>query len=230
MPILLLLFQQKGTTMGKHSSYPSYTGGVVSINGQKIASAKKKNGAIQSSYNMNPSEKAIFDFAQQNILNSLPNVNVFSQDTVNAINSQLDAYRNSGINEINNVYLPMINSLKNDIASRFGNLNNSVFMNNLNSIESQRANAISNLANNLLTQRSNLYDEELQRRYGYLSFLSNLQNQINNTALSYLQLAQSGSNAGNSYNQQAYNNSSGGFFSDPFKTVSSLASYASLFI
>ena len=191
--------------MGKHSSYPSYTGGVVSVNGQQIASAKKKGNAIQSSYNMNPNEKNIFDFAQQNILNSLPNLNVFSDATVNSINSQLDAYRNQGIKEINNTYLPMIKNLKNDIAGRFGNLNNSAFMNNLNSIENNRSDAISNLANNLLMQKNNLYDNELQRRYSYLNFLNNLQNQINNTALSYLHLAQSGSNAGNSYNQQAYN-------------------------
>ena len=218
--------------MGKKSSvsYPSYTGGTVYVNGKKIASATKKGDSINSKYSMNKNEKGIYDFAQNSLLQSLPNVNVFSNDTVNSINSQIDAYRNQGISEINNTYLPMINSLKNDIASRFGNLNNSVFMNNLNSIEAQRANAISTLAQNLLMQKNSLYDSELQRRYSYLNFLNNLQNQINNNALSYLTLAQSGSNAGNSYNQNAYNNSSGNLFGDPLSALTGAAQLATFFI
>ena len=193
--------------MGKNSKvkYPSYTGGTVSINGEVRATAKKKGKKIVSDYNMPETEKGIYDYAQNSLLSSLPEINVFSPETRNDINSQLEAYQNSGIQSINDIYNPMITNLKNDISSRFGNLNNSMFFDNLNTVEKSRANAISDLAQNIQAQRSSLYNNELAYRYNYLNFMNNMQNQINNSTLAYLGLAQNNANAGNAYNQNAYN-------------------------
>ena len=150
-------------------------------------------------------KKNIYDYAQNSFLTSLPQINVFSNDTRKDINSQLEAYKNRGVQTINDIYDPIMDDLKNDVASRFGNLNNSIFMDNLNDIEENRAAAISDLAQDIEAQRSSLYNNELTQRYNYLNFLNDIQNQINNNALNYMGLSQSNSASGNSYNQNAYN-------------------------
>ena len=154
---------------------------------------------------MPETEKNIYDYAQNSFLTSLPQINVFSNDTRKDINSQLEAYKNRGVQTINDIYDPIMDDLKNDVASRFGNLNNSIFMDNLNDIEENRAAAISDLAQDIEAQRSSLYNNELTQRYNYLNFLNDIQNQINNNALNYMGLSQSNSASGNSYNQNAYN-------------------------
>lgn len=153
---------------------------------------------------MTDAEKGIYDYAQNSLLTSLPQINVFSADTQNSINSQLEAYKNRGIQTINDLYTPIMDNLKTDIASRFGNLNNSVFFDNLNSVEKNRATAISDLAQDLEAQRSTLYNNELSNRYNYLNFMNSLQNQINSNIMNYLGVAQNNSSSGNSYNQAAY--------------------------
>lgn len=190
--------------MGKKSK-PSYSTGTVSVNGNTIASNAKKGNNVISNYDMSEVEKNIYDMAQQEVLASLPKINTFSQATQNDINSQIEAYKNKGIQTINNTYNPLLDNLKTDIASRFGNLNNSVFFDNLNSIEKNRANAISDLAQDVESQKSDLYSNELNNRYNYLNFMNDLQNQITNNILNYLGVAQENSSSGTSYNQNVAN-------------------------
>ena len=191
--------------MGKSSKYPSYSEGSVNINGAPVAKVSKKGNSISSDYYMNDTEKGIYDYSQESLLTALPQINVFDKATQNDINSQVDAYKNKALQELQNTYNPMINNLKNDIASRFGNFNNSAFMDNLNTIESNRAMAMSDLVQDVEAKRNELYDNELANRYNYLSFLNDLRNQINNNILNYLNAAQNNSSSGNNYNQKAYN-------------------------
>ena len=84
-------------------------------------------------------------------------------------------------------------------------LNNSVFFDNLNSIEKNRANAISDLAQDIEAQRSDLFNNELSKRYNYLNFMNDLQNQITDNILNYLGVAQENSSSGTAYNQNLAN-------------------------
>ena len=144
--------------------------------------------------------------------------------------SQVDAYTNKGLDIINDTYTPMINDLKNDIASRFGNFDNSVFMDNLNSIESSRADAMNSLAQDVMTQQSNLINDELSRRYNYLNLLSGTQNQMINNILSYLGAAMQNSSAGNSYNQASYNATNGGSGGSSFDFTNLLSTLGQAFL
>lgn len=198
--------------MGKKTKYPAFSNGSVSINGNTVASTEKDGNNVNTNYNMSDDEKQIYDYVQDSFLESLKNVNVFDQQTKDDIDAQVDAYKNKGLDLINDTYTPMINDLKNDIASRFGNFDNSVFMDNLNSIESNRADAMNSLTQDVLAQRNNLINDELTRRYNYLNLLSGTQDQIMNNILSYLSAAMQNSSAGNSYNNASYNamNNGGG--------------------
>lgn len=209
--------------MGK-SSKPSYTNGVVSINGNTVASQYKDGDTVYSNYNMSDAEKQIYDYAQNSFLENLPKINVFSEDTQKDMQNQLNAYTQKGLQTINDLYTPMLNDMKNDIASRFGNFDNSIFMNDLKEIESSRADAMNSLTQDILAKQDDIINEELNRRYNYLDLLNNVQNQTVGNVLSYLQQAASNSNSGNAYNNNQSSYNSGNSLGDYAKLAASIAS------
>ncbi len=206
--------------MGKSSKYPSYSSGTINVNGSTKSTTYKNKNNVITDYNMSDDEKRAYEYAQKSFADSLSKVNVFDEDTKKNLQSQLDAYTLNGQKIINNMYEPMLDDLKNDIASRFGNFDNSVFMDNLNSIEANRAESLNNLAQDVLAKRDELIGNELAQRYTYLGFLQDVQNMMNSNILNYASSSRSNSSSGNSYNAQAYSaNSSSG---------STLGNYANL--
>lgn len=191
--------------MGKKSKYPAYSSGSMNINGVTKAGTLKIGNDISSNYNMSADEKRAYEYAQKSLADSLPTVNIFDEDTKKNLQSQLDAYTLNGQKLVNEMYSPILNNLKTDVAARFGNLDNSVFMDNLNSIESKRAESINNLAQDVMSKRDELINNELSQRYTYLNFLQDLQNQMNTNMLNFMSGSQQNSSSGNSYNAQAYN-------------------------
>ena len=198
--------------MGKSSNYtPSYSGGTVNINGQTKAKTYKSGGSIVSDYNMSDVEKQIYDYAQNSFADSLSKVNVFDENTKKDMQRQLDAYTRNGQKIINNLYTPMLNDLKTDIASRFGNYDNSVFLDKLNSIESSRADSMNSLAQDILAKSDELKQNELTNRYKYLGFLQDVQNNIDTNILKYIGASNQNSSSGNSYNSSNKSNASDGW-------------------
>ncbi len=202
--------------MGKSSKYPSYSGGTISINGENKASTTQNGNTINSNYNMSDDERRAYEYAQKSFADSLSKINIFDDDTKKNLQSQLDAYTLNGQKIINDIYTPMLEDMKTDVASRFGNFDNSVFMDNLNEIETKRAESVNNLAQDVLAKRDELISNELAQRYTYLGFLQDIQNQMNSNILNYITGSQQNSSAGNNYNAQAYaaNQSSNSTFSN----------------
>ena len=190
--------------MGKSSKYPSYSGGNISINGENKASNYKKGNIVYTNYNMSDNEKRAYNYAQKSFADSIPKVNIFDEATRQDLQSQLDAYTTNGQKLINKMYKPVLEDLKTDIASRFGNFDNSVFMDNLKSIESNRSESMSDLAQDITAKRDELIGNELSKRYNYLNFLQDIQNKMNSNALNFIQSAKENSKSGNDYNAQAY--------------------------
>jgi len=191
--------------MGKSSKYPAYSGGNIVVNGNTVASTSKGKNGITSYYNMSDNEKDIFDNIQKGLSTSLSNLFDISDEKQKLWNSELDAYKRKGIEQINDIYTPLETNLKNDIASRFGNFDNSVFMDNLNNITDKKTQAISDLSDSLLMKQDELYSTEMNNRMNYISLLSNLNTIMNNNILNYTSAAQARSESGNNYNNQAYN-------------------------
>lgn len=213
--------------MGKSSKYPAFSNGTISINGQTKASTYKQGDNVITNYNMSDAEKRAYDYAQNSFADSLSKVNVFDEDTKKSLQAELDAYTAQGEKLINNIYTPMLNNLKSDIASRFGNFDNSVFMDNLNTIEANRANSVKDLALDVTAKRSELIGNELAQRYTYLSFLQDVQNQANANMFNFVNASQQNSSLGNNYSAQANSNSSNsalGNFSNVASTIASLYS------
>lgn len=198
---------QKGIIMSKVSSvdYPSYTGSTISINGKPKANVSVSGGSVNSNYLMNNNEQSVYDYAQSTLADILPELNVFSPDVLNSIKSQVGAFQSNGVDTINQIYSPMITSLQNDVASRFGNLDNSVFMDNLGEIEAKRSAAVSAFAQDVLAKQSELEGTELNKRYALVELLNTIQNQAYTNALGALNTATGSSSSANTYNNNLYN-------------------------
>lgn len=208
--------------MGKTSKTPSFSAGTVFVNGQNKASTYKNGNNIISNYNMSDAEKRAYDYAQNSFADSLSKINVFDENTQKELQNQLDTYTLQGQKMINNLYDPMLNNLKTDIASRFGNFDNSIFMDNLNSIEANRADSINNLAQDVLVKKDELVNNELAQRYDYLSFLMDIQNQVNSNMFNLINTSQQNSGSGNSYNTSIANRASSGGLNNYMNLASNL--------
>lgn len=202
--------------MGKKSKYPSYSTGSITVNGKNVASSSKNGNTISGSYNMNDTEKSIYDGVQKNLATSLSDLFSISDEKQKQFNSELEAYKKSGIKEIENIYTPMETALKNDIASRFGNFDNSIFMDNLSNITENKAQAVADFSDTLLQKQSELYSSEIANRLSYISLLSSLNTAMNNNILNFTSAARANSESGNSYNATAYQaqNSGSSFLGD----------------
>lgn len=171
----------------------------VKINGKDKAGVNINPWGTSGYYNMDDDEKKSYEYAGEQFALNLPDVNVFSADTQKQFEKQIQSYINQGVEDINDIYTPMLDDLKNDIASRFGNLDNSVFMDNLSGIEDKRADAVSDLAQNAQVYRQDLINNELANRYDYLDYLNNYRQQVLSNILNMLGTGQNLSNVSNSY-------------------------------
>lgn len=219
--------------MGKKSKYPNYATGNVNLNGKEIATAKKNNdNTVSSSYTMNNNEKSIYDGIQSNLSTSLQDLFTISDEKQNQWKEQMNSYKESGIKNIEDIYTPMQNELKNDVASRFGNLDNSIFMDKLNNIAENKAQAVADLSESLLQKQDDLYTTEMQNRMNYISLLSGLNTTMNNNMLNYMQLANTNSASGNSYNANAYqkNDNSNNNFLNMLNTIAKIGEVGLKFV
>lgn len=193
------------TTKSTARSYVNPTGS-VNISGGPSATYQKGT----TNYNLNSNQQKAFDYAQKAFADGLSSINVFSEDTQKQLNNQVDAYTQNALKELNTLYAPMLQNVREDSARRFGNLDNSVFLDNLNSVENNRANALSSLAQNIVAKQNELINDELQNRYNYLNFMNAYQNQVMNNALNFSNLANNTANLNGQYlTQNAKNQSSG---------------------
>ena len=191
--------------MGKSSKYPGYATGSVEINGNKVATfSKTGKNTYSSSYNMTDTEKSVYDGVLGNLDTSLKDLFSISDAKQEQWNQTLDTYKKQGIKQINDIYDPMQNALKNDIASRFGNLDNSIFMDNLSNITENKAQAVADLSDSLLMKQNDLYSTEMANRMNYISLLSGLYSNYNSQMMNFMQLANANTASGNNYNQAAY--------------------------
>ncbi len=171
----------------------------VKVNGQDKAGINITNTGTSAYYNMDADEKKAYDYASEQFALNLPKVNVFDADTQKRLDSQVQSYIDNGVDDINDIYIPIINELQNDVAARFGNFDNSIFLDNLSEIEDSRANAISDFSQDVQTYRQELTEDEIAKRFEYLDYLNNYRQQVLSNMLNMLGASQNLSDLSNSY-------------------------------
>lgn len=185
------------------SNFPSYNSSDISIGGSK-ATTQLTNGVLKSDYDMSDSEASIYNYALNTLASILPQVNTFDTDTQNQLQSEVDAYKDDGIKQINNLYNKNLTNMETDAASRFGNLDNSTFMDNMNDLEHERSDAVSSFAQDVLEKQSSLESDELTRRYSLIKLLSGLSDDIYDKALNAINTSLGSSSSASNYNSKIY--------------------------
>lgn len=185
------------------ANYPDYSSSSISIGNSK-ASTGVKNGVLTSNYEMSDNESAIYNYALSTLAGILPKLNTFDTDTLSNLKSEVDAYKTSGIDSINDLYNSSLFNIENDVASRFGNLDNSIFKDNLDSLESERSKAVSAFAQDVLAKQNALESDELTQRYALVELLTGLSDGIYNNALKAINSSTGGSSSLNNYNSNVY--------------------------
>jgi len=185
------------------TNYPAYSSSKLSI-GDSTATTGVTDSVLTTDYNMSDNEASIYNYALSTLASILPQLNTFDTNTQSSIQSQVNAYKEAGLEDINEIYNPLIKNLESDIVSRFGNLDNSIFTDNLSDIESERADSVSSFAQDILAKQSELESDELTKRYALVELLNGLSNDIYDNALSAISTALSGSSSLNNYNDALY--------------------------
>ncbi len=208
------------TTKTTARSYVNPSGS-VNVSGGPMATYNKGN----TNYSLSPDQQKAFEYAQKTFADGLQSINVFSPETQKQLNEQLNAYKQNALNELNMLYSPMLKSVREDSARRFGNLDNSVFLDNLKGVEDSRANALSSLVQNVTAKQNELISDELQNRYDYLNFINAYQNQVLNNALGFSNLANSSANLNGQYLNSNVKNSGGANLTDLLALATTVAKF-----
>lgn len=185
------------TTKTSAQNYVNPTGSISVSGGPNVT---YKNG--NTNYVLNSAQQETFDYAQNAFKDGLQSINVFSPETQKQLTNQVNAYKQNALSELESLYSPMLKSVREDSAKRFGNIDNSEFLNNLNSVEKNRAHALAKLEQNISAMQNELINEELKNRYNYLNFINSYQNQVLNNALNFSNLANSNANLNGQYQAQ----------------------------
>ncbi len=207
--------------MGKTSSLPGYQTptGNFSISGGPSANYSKG----QTTYKLNEAQQKAYDYAQNAFAEGISSINTFSPEAIQNLNDQVNAYKENALEELDELYTPILQKTRNDAARRFGNLDNTVYLQNLDKVEKQRTNAATKLAQNIVSMQNDLINEEIQNRYNYLNFLNNYQNQIMGNAINASNLATNAANLQNNFqlDRAAYGSAYG-------STSSNIANYTGI--
>lgn len=193
-------------TKSSGTTQPTFSNSVVKVNGQDAAKTYKNGNYIVSEYYQTPEQSAAQAKYSSLLGDAIDSINTFSPEYYSQKSQILAAQQKQGEQTINDTYTPMINSLKNDVASRFGTLNTSSFLDGLNDIEKNRSSAVGQLAGDMLLNSSALDSQELNNKYNYASLLSGLQNSSLEDVYNMLGLSRLSSDLLNSYNLANYNN------------------------
>lgn len=127
-------------------------------------------------------ESQVYNDAMSALADILPSINTIDATTKNAINSEIEAYMQSGVNNINNEYNSELSDLQDNSASRFGNLDNSMFLDGLGNLQNERASAVGDFANQAQSKEADLVSNALDKNYSYVDLLTQIINDYYNNA------------------------------------------------
>ena len=170
-------------------------------------------------------ESQVYNDAMGALADILPSINTIDATTKNAINSEIEAYMQSGINNINNEYNSDLSDLQDNSASRFGNLDNSMFLDGLGNLQNERASAVGDFANQVQSKESDLVSNALEKNYSYVDLLTQIINDYYNNA-NTLSKTYSNLKTPTQSSSSSSNNSSAGLSNSDIKTIlSTLSSF-----
>ncbi len=136
-------------------------------------------------------------------------LNVFSPELNTQFEAIANAKKQSAINSFESIYEPSVRKSREDYFSRLGTLDSTAYLDRYNDLEKTRQQAYADIANDYVANLDELKNNEIARRYNYLSYLqsglSDLNNQTNDYISAVSGLSSSYTNSYNNYLNKYYN-------------------------
>ncbi|MDD3150170.1 MAG: hypothetical protein PHV68_04985 [Candidatus Gastranaerophilales bacterium] len=188
-------------------SLPDFADSYIKIGNNTIASTyTDDDGNVISQYYQTPEESETYSNINDLINEYLPSLNTLSDKYYDNKELTLQAVKDQSVENLNEIYTPIINELKTDIASRFGSLTNSSFLDELSTIEDARANNVQELNADLILLSNELDDAQLQRNYSFLNLLNTMKSDTITDALNSSTISAGVSDLINNFNLNNYSN------------------------
>lgn len=151
-------------------------------------------GSIVNQYVPDPAEEVRKQQAQLKLNDVMSTLGKTAPEMSAQFDQTKQSFINSASKSFQEQYDPALQSLREDIASRFGTLNTSQFISGLNSLEKNRANALAEIASKGETVKADLVNQEESRKLNEMQvlggILSDAQSSLLNTTKSSLNASQ----------------------------------------
>ena len=151
---------------------PTFKSSVVK-NGDTVVSKtyQDSSGAIVTQYLPDPAEQAAKQQAQLKLNDVMSTLGKTAPEMSAQFDQTKQAFINSASKSFQEQYDPALQSLREDIASRFGTLNSSQFISGLNGLEKNRASALADIASTGESVKADLVNQEEARKLNEMQAL-----------------------------------------------------------
>ena len=151
---------------------PTFKSSVVK-NGDTVVSKtyQDSSGAIVTQYLPDPAEQAAKQQAQLKLNDVMSTLGKTAPEMSAQFDQTKQAFINSASKSFQEQYDPALQSLREDIASRFGTLNSSQFISGLNGLEKNRASALADIASTGESVKADLVNQEEARKLSEMQAL-----------------------------------------------------------
>ena len=212
--------------------YPEYQfiPSIVTSNGETLARQYKTgDGTIVTDISLskdtvdrkNKLKNLLDDYESQ--------LNVFLPELTTQFENIATAKKKAALDSFESIYEPTVRKSREDYFSRLGTLDSTAYLDRYNDLEKTKQQAYKDIANDYVANLDELKNDELTRRYNYLSYLQSGLNDINNQSNNYISsvsnLSSNYTNSYNNYLNKYYNaqSNSGSSFTDSAGTWASIA-------
>ena len=158
---------------GQETPPPPVFSPSVVMNGDTVVSKtyQDPSGSIVTQYLPDPAEQAAKQQAQFKLNDVMSTLGKTAPEMSAQFDQTKQAFINSASKSFQEQYDPALQSLREDIASRFGTLNSSQFISGLNGLEKNRASALADIASTGESVKADLVNQEEARKLSEMQAL-----------------------------------------------------------
>lgn len=156
-------------------------------------------GSIVTEYVPDPAEEARKQQAQLKLNEVMSTIGKTAPEMSAQFDQTKQAFINSASKSFQEQYDPALQSLREDIVSRFGTLNTSQFISGLNGLEKNRANALAEIASRGETVKADLVNQDESRKLNEMQALGGVLSDAQSSMLSNTKASLNASQALNDF-------------------------------
>jgi len=191
---------------GSEPKHPSYAYGELRYGDALLGKTYRdpQTGNLVNQYTPDPFEEQRRALVQSKMNDIISNFGTVSPSKASMYDALEKNFITDATQKYMQEYLPTVQSLKEDIASRFGTLNSSNFLDRLDSLENNKSNAFADIINKGLSYKNELINQDESSRLNQLKALSAILSQDNGNLIDALNVPMSSAKNMSEFLNQQY--------------------------